>query len=98
MLEQLLFQVSACIDRKPRCRVSRLSGHHLLFHTNELYRKHQRILWRDRGRAVGMHARQDSGIGRHIAVGSRNGRPVGRSQCIAQNTQNRVASTVTNVV
>jgi hypothetical protein len=58
----------------------------------------QCILWRDRGCAVGVHDRQDSGIGRRIAVGSRNGRPVGRSQYIAQNTQNRVASTVTNVV
>jgi hypothetical protein len=56
------------------------------------------ILWRDRGCAVGVHDRQDCGIGRHIAVGSRNGRPVGRSQYIAQNTPNRVASTVTNVV
>jgi hypothetical protein len=45
-----------------------------------------------------VHDRQDSGIGRRIAVGSRNGRPVGRSQYIAQNTQNRVASTATNVV
>jgi hypothetical protein len=56
------------------------------------------VLWRDRGCAVGVHDRQDSGIGRRMAVGSRNCRPVGRSQCIAQNTQNRVASTVTNVV
>jgi hypothetical protein len=56
------------------------------------------IVWRDRGCAVGVHDRQDSGIGRCIAVGSRNGRPVGRSQCIARNTQNRVASTVMNVV
>jgi hypothetical protein len=56
------------------------------------------ILWRDRGCAVGVHDRLNSGIGRRIAVGSRNGRPVGRSQCIAQNTQNRVSSTVMNVV
>jgi hypothetical protein len=42
------------------------------------------LVWRDRGCAVGVHDRQDSGIGRHIAVGSRNGRPVGRSQYIAQ--------------
>jgi hypothetical protein len=56
------------------------------------------ILWRDRRCAVGVHDRLDSGVGRRIAVGSRNGRPVGRSQYIAQNTQNRVASTVTNVV
>jgi hypothetical protein len=40
------------------------------------------IGWRDRGCAVGVHDRQDSGIGRRIAVGSRNGRPVGRSQYI----------------
>jgi hypothetical protein len=53
-------------------------------------------VWRDRGCAVGVHDRQDSGIGRRIAVGSRNGRPVGRSQYIAQNTQNRVASTHCN--
>jgi hypothetical protein len=50
------------------------------------------------GCAVEVHDRQDSGIGKCIAVGSRNGRPVGRSQCIAQNTQNRVARTVTNAV
>jgi hypothetical protein len=55
-------------------------------------------VWRDRGCAIGVHDRQGSGIGQSIAVGSRNGRPVGKSQCIAQNTQNRVASTVTNVV
>jgi len=55
-------------------------------------------VWRDRGCAVGVHDRQDRGIGRRIAVGSRNGRLVGRSQYIAQNTQNRVASTVMNVV
>jgi hypothetical protein len=42
------------------------------------------LLWRDRGCAVGVHDRQDSGIGRRIAVGSRNSRPVGRSQYIAQ--------------
>jgi hypothetical protein len=35
------------------------------------------ILWRDRWCAVGVHDRQDSGIGQSIAVGSRNGRPVG---------------------
>jgi hypothetical protein len=50
------------------------------------------------GCAVVVHDRQGSGIGQSIAVGSRNGRPVGRSQYIAQNTQNGVASTVTNVV
>jgi hypothetical protein len=56
------------------------------------------ILWRDGGCAIVVHDRQGSGIGQSIAVGSRNGRPVGRSQYIAQNTQNGVASTVTNVV
>jgi hypothetical protein len=56
------------------------------------------VVWRNRGCVVGAHDRQDSGIGRHIAVGPRNGQPVGRSQCIAQNIQNRVASTVMNVV
>jgi hypothetical protein len=56
------------------------------------------ILWRDGRCAVVVHDRQGSEIGQNIAVGSRNGQPVGRSQYIAQNTQNGVASTVTNVV
>jgi hypothetical protein len=42
--------------------------HYIIFHF---------ILWRDRGCAVGVHDRQGSGIGKHIIVGSRNGRPVG---------------------
>ena len=41
MLKQLLFQVSACIDWKPRCRVSRLLGQQLLFHASKVYGKHQ---------------------------------------------------------
>jgi hypothetical protein len=45
-----------------------------------------------------VHDRQDSGTGRCIGIGSGNGRPVGRPQCMAQNTQNRAAGTVTNVV
>jgi hypothetical protein len=56
------------------------------------------VLWRNGGCAIVVHDRQDSGIGQSIAVGSRNGRPVGRSQYIAQSAQNGVASTVTNVV
>jgi hypothetical protein len=37
----------------------------------------RRLVWRDRRRAVGVHDRQDSGMGGCTAVGSGNGRPVG---------------------
>jgi hypothetical protein len=55
----------------------------MILYRSRIVRLYSILLWRDRGCAVGVHDRQDSGIDRRIAVGSRNGRPVGRSQYIA---------------